>query len=121
MAARAKKAGRRRRSPVETKLAAHQLKLRTRLLELMASHEPGSLTTLRQRPAIEAEIWACEAQLAALTGDHARAERANAEAQRCQAEARRAALLEAAEQLADLETKVGLNTTLADALRRLPT
>lgn len=123
--ARAKKAGRttakrRRKSPVEVAIGRRLGELRQKLLELMTSAAPGAVLILRQRPAIEAEIWACESQLAALAGEHDRAERANAEAQRCQAEARRAALLVAAEELADLERRVGLNTELAAELRRLP-
>jgi hypothetical protein len=93
--------------------------LRGQLIELLASAPVGSLAVLRRRPAIEAEIWSCQAQLHAARNEHEDSVAANAEACRCQGEARRAAMLDAVERLERLEKVLGQGHELGEELRRL--
>lgn len=114
-----KKATKARKSTLVERLQARVDMLRGQLLELLASAPVGSLAVLRRRPAIEAEIWSCQAQLHAARNEHEDSVAANAEACRCQGEARRAAMLDAVERLERLEKVLGQGHELGEELRRL--
>lgn len=103
------------------RLSSRLADLRRALADLVdAGHPAGAREILIERPAIEAEIWGLESQLAALAGDWKRAEACSRESARWQREARQATTFENARRLDELEQRLGLRSTLANRLTSLP-
>lgn len=94
-------------------------RLREALIGLLESEDPGSTRQLRDRPAIEAEIWAVRSQIAVEQNELDLARQCNAEAQRCQAEARKAIALDADLRLKQIEQRLGLVGELESRLEHL--
>jgi hypothetical protein len=101
------------------RLERRRADLKTALVELLEIEQPASARTLRERPAIEAEIWGVEAQIALERNDLARARHCNTESQRCAAEARKAISLDTAARVAKLEDRFGLGSELGEQLDHL--
>lgn len=101
------------------RLAARRDALRQALVVLLESELPGSLRVLRERPALEAEIWGVEAQLAAEKGEHARVKEYTAHAVKWQAEARKSIELELAAKLLEIERRLGIGSNLAEEIAHL--
>jgi len=116
-------AGRRGRPPaglsVAERLQARLDQLRLALVDLLEAEPPGSLRVLRERPALEAEIWGVAAQLAAANSDHDQARQYTQDAVRWQAEARKSIDLEAAAKVAELERRLGLGSELGEEIAHL--
>lgn len=93
--------------------------LKRALLELLESESPGSPRILRERPAIEADIWAVEARLAAEQGDPETARRCAAEALRWSTEARKVLTIDTALRVQQLEARFSAAAELGERLDHL--
>lgn len=101
------------------RLTARRDRLRLALLDLAEAEDPGSARVLRERPALEAELWGLEAQVAAEQGDHQLARQYTQDAVRWQAEARKGIELDTAARVAALEARLAHTTDMGEAIRHL--
>jgi len=119
---RTKRAGPGRPKRGETladRIRARIKKLREAMIALAESEGPGSPHRLREWPAIEAELWALEAQLAAELNDYAKARKCTADAVRWQDQARKAVDFDSRVRLDEIEARLGRGSGLGEAIDHL--